>query len=236
MTVEVLADAAAVARRGANFIAAEAHAAVAARGQFTLAFSGGRTPWQMLRELTTLDVPWNSMYVFQVDERVAAANDPDRNIAKLIEILMAAGGVRPHIEPMPVEAADLDLAAVRYEGRLAEIAGAPPVLDLVHLGLGTDGHTASLVPGDRALEIVDADVTLTNVYQGRRRMTLTYPILNRARRILWVVTGEEKTRMLARLRHADQTIPAGRVRQDYARLIGDRAAAPYIRTETSAPP
>jgi len=99
------------------------------------------------------------------------------------------------------------------------------VLDLVHLGLGPDGHTASLVPGDRVLEVTDADVALTGIYQGRRRMTLTYPMINRARRILWLVTGSEKVEMLGRLRKGDASIPAGRIRQDQAILFADQAAA-----------
>ena len=102
---------------------------------------------------------------------------------------------------MPVESPDLEAAAKRYALTLREIAGSPPVLDLVHLGLGPDGHTASLVPGDPVLDVTDADVALTGVYQGRRRMTLTYPILNRSRRVLWLVTGSEKVGMLGRLLH-----------------------------------
>jgi 6-phosphogluconolactonase len=126
---------------------------------------------------------------------------------------------------MPVESPDLAEAATRYAHTLREIAGSPPVLDLVHLGLGPDGHTASLVPGDPVLDVTGADVALTGVYQGRRRMTLTYPILNRSRRVMWLVTGREKARMLGRLRAGDESIPAGRVRQDQALVLADRAAA-----------
>jgi 6-phosphogluconolactonase len=129
---------------------------------------------------------------------------------------------------MPMEASDLQAAAARYALTLQEIAGSPPVLDLVHLGLGPDGHTASLVPGDPVLDVADADVALTGVYQGRRRMTLTYPIINRARRILWLVTGSEKAPLLVRLRAGDPSIPAGRIRRDQALVVADRAAAEQL--------
>jgi 6-phosphogluconolactonase len=224
MNLEVFADADSVARQAAALIAAEARATVAARGRFVMAVSGGHTPWLMLRALSGEDVPWHSVHVVQVDERVAPAGHPDRNFTHLSDSLQ--GALRPEqILGMPVESTDLVAAAVRYAATLGAIAGSPPVLDLVHLGLGPDGHTASLVPGDRVLEVNDADVAVTGLYQGRRRMTLTYPILNRSRRILWLVTGSEKLEMLARLRSGDVSIPAGRVRRDRAVVFADQAAA-----------
>jgi 6-phosphogluconolactonase len=227
MKVEVFADAESVARQAAALIAGEARAAVAARGSFIMAVSGGHTPWLMLRALSGEDVPWQSIHVVQVDERVAPAGDPDRNLTHLNESLHAP--LRSEqILAMPVESPDLNAAAARYAATLRELAGSPPVLDLVHLGLGPDGHTASLVPADPVLEVTNADVALTGVYQGRRRMTLTYPIINRSRRILWLVTGSEKVEMLDRLRKADVSIPAGRVRQDQAVVFADRAAAAQL--------
>jgi 6-phosphogluconolactonase len=224
MKVEVFADGESVARQAAALIAAEARAAVAARGRFVIAVSGGHTPWVMLRALTAEEVPWQNVYVAQVDERVAPAGDPDRNLTHLGESLHAPR--RPEqILAMPVESPDLEAAATRYAATLREIAGSPPVLDLVHLGLGPDGHTASLVPGDPVLDVKSADVALTGTYQGRRRMTLTYPIINRSRQILWLVTGSEKVEMLGRLRKGDPSIPAGRVRQDQAVVFADKAAA-----------
>jgi 6-phosphogluconolactonase len=224
MKVEIFPDPESVAQQAAALIAVEARAAVAARGRFTMAVSGGHTPWLMLRALSGEDVPWKNVHVAQVDERIAPAGDPDRNLTHLNESLHAP--LRPdQILAMPVESPDLEAAAAQYAASLREIAGTPPVLDLVHLGLGPDGHTASLVPGDPVLEVADADVALTGIYQKRRRMTLTYPIINRSRRILWLVTGSEKVEMLDRLRKGDVSIPAGRVRQDQAVLFADKAAA-----------
>jgi 6-phosphogluconolactonase len=224
--VEALADADSVARAGAAFTAEEARAAVAARGRFIMALSGGHTPWTMLRALADEEMPWPGVHVVQVDERVAPAGDPDRNLTHLRESLLAHSPLRPEqIHAMPVEATDLEAASSRYALTLQDIAGAPAVLDLVHLGLGPDGHTASLVPGDPVLEITGADVALTGVYQGRRRMTLTYPVLNRSRRIVWLVTGPEKAAMLARLCAGDSSIPAGRIRRDQALVLADREAA-----------
>src|SRR5262245_61083769 len=225
MKVEVLPNADAVALEAAKFIAAEARAAVAARGRFVMAVSGGHTPWQMLRALANEEVPWKVVHVVQVDERVAPAGDPDRNFTHLRESLLEHAPLPPEqIHAMPVESPDLDNAVKRYAKTLQEIAGSPPVLDLVHLGLGPDGHTASLVPGDPVLNVTDADVALTGIYQNRRRMTLTYPMLNRARRILWLVTGIDKVNALARLREGDTSIPGGRIRQDQAVVLADQAA------------
>jgi 6-phosphogluconolactonase len=226
MEVEILPDAEAVARRAAAIVAEAARAAVEARGRFVLAVSGGRTPWRMLEGLARERVPWDAVHVAQVDERVAPEGDPERNLTHLRESLLARAPLRrDHVHAMPVEAPDLAEAAARYARTLREVAGSPLEIDLVHLGLGDDGHTASLVPGDPVLAVRDADVAPTGVYQGRRRMTLTYPTLDRARRILWLVTGAGKAAMLERLRRGDTSIPAGRVRQDRALALADRAAA-----------
>jgi 6-phosphogluconolactonase len=226
METRILADADAVAREAARVIAAEARTAVAARGRFIVAVSGGHTPWVMLRALAGEDVPWAGVHVVQVDERIAPAGDPDRNLTHLRESLLQHAPLPPeHIHAMPVEEADLEAAARSYARALEKLAGTPPVLDLAHLGLGLDGHTASLVPNDPVLNVVDRDVALTGVYMKRRRMTLTYPALNRARRILWVVTGAEKAEMLARLRDGDIAIPAGGIRREPALVLADQPAA-----------
>lgn len=225
MRMEVLDDADSVARRAAEVIAGEARAAVRARGRFILAVSGGRSPWAMLRALANEKVFWEAVRVAQVDERIAPAGDPGRNLTHLYESLIAHTPLRSEkVYAMPVDSPDLEDAAIRYALTLREIAGSPPVLDLVHLGLGPDGHTASLIPGDPVLDVTAQDVGLTGVYQGRRRMTLTYPIINRSRNILWVVTGGEKAGILARLGNGDLSIPAGRVCRDRALVLADRAA------------
>jgi 6-phosphogluconolactonase len=230
MKIERLADADAVARAGAAFIAAEARAAVAVRGRFVVAISGGRTPWAMLRVLADEQMPWASVHVVQVDERVAPKGDSDRNLTHLEESLLAHCPLRPEqVYAMPVESLDLEAASRAYALTLEQLAGSPPVIDLAHLGLGPDGHTASLVPGDPVLEVTDADVARTGPYQGRRRMTLTYPMLNRSRRILWLVTGSEKAEMLARLCRSDRSIPAGRIDQHQAVILADHEAVAGLR-------
>jgi 6-phosphogluconolactonase len=224
--IEVYPDDDVVARKAAAVIAAAARAAVTSRGRFIMAVSGGHTPWRMLRALASDELPWQQVHIVQVDERVAPAADPDRNLAHLRASLLDHAPLPPdHIHAMPVEAADLDRAAEQYTLTLRDVAGSPPVLDLVHLGLGPDGHTASLVPGDPVLDITDADVAATGPYHGRRRMTLTFPIINRSRLVLWLVTGSEKAATLVRLRDGDRSIPASRVRQDRSLVLADRAAA-----------
>ena len=225
MTFEVLAPEF-IAQKAAATVAADARDAVAARGRFLIAVSGGHSPWEMLRALAKEDVPWENVHVYQVDERVAPVGDPDRNLTHLRESLLAHAPLPPdHIYPMPVESPDLQAAATQYAVTLREKAGAPAVLDLAHLGLGPDGHTASLVPGDPVLQVTGADVGITAVYMGRRRMTLTYPMLNRSRRILWLVTGGDKVDALRRLRSGDTSIPAGRISRERALVLADLAAA-----------
>src|SRR5262249_279447 len=236
MRSEALADADAVARTGAVFTAGEARAAIAARGRFVMAVSGGRTPWTMLCTLADQDLPWADIHVVQVDERVAPAGHPDRNLTHLAESLLAHCPLRPHhVHAMPVESGDLESASGQYPATPQPVAGGPAGVGPVHLGLGPDGHTASLVPGAPVLDVTDADVAVTGPYQGRRRMTLTYPILNRARRIVWLVTGPEKAEMLARLCDGDRSIPAGRVRQQQAVVLADAEAARLSSEYTARP-
>ena len=226
MKIEVLANDDAVAKAAAGVIAAEARATVAARGIFTLAVSGGKTPWAMLKDLASEEVPWSQVHVFQIDERIAPESDPDRNLTHLHESLLGNAPIpKENIHAMPVNAADPVEGAKEYEQTLQEFCGNPPTLDMAHLGLGPDGHTASLIPGDPVLGVVDRDVALTGVYQDRNRMTLTYPMINRSRKILWLATGAAKVPMIVRLQAADPTIPGGRIAQEQALLLTDTAAA-----------
>jgi len=222
----ILPDPGSVAIRAAERIAQIAREAVTKRGRCALAISGGTTPWLAFKTLAGEDVPWDRVHLFQVDERVAPPGDPERNYSHLKEALIDRIAIpAANIHPMPVEEEDLDAGARRYEAILRRIAGAPPVLDLVQLGLGEDGHTASLFTDDPALRIVDADVAVSGLHKGRRRMTLAFPAIDRARHILWLVTGAGKAAALARLRAGDRSIPAGRVLRRRAFLLADKAAA-----------
>lgn len=227
MEIRVLDDGAAVAKAGAAFVLDAAERAIAARGRFLFAVSGGKTPWVMMAELARAPVDWSKWHLFQVDERIAPAGDPDRNLTHLQESLLAHVTLPPaNLHAMPVEDADTTAAAVRYAEELERLAGSPPVLDLIHLGLGPDGHTASLVPDDAVLGVRNRDVAITaSAYQGRHRMTLTYPVLDRAREILWLIDGAAKADMLPRVKRGDTGIPAGRVRNPNAVAIIDRDAA-----------
>jgi 6-phosphogluconolactonase len=219
--LEVLDDPEAVHRRGAELIAEAAKAAIGDRDRCALAVSGGSEPWPMFSQLEEFELDWTKIEVFQVDERVAPAGSDERNLTHLVESLSI--GAQGSIRPMPVTDEDLDAAAGRYAESLPDDA-----LDLAHLGIGPDGHTASLVPGDPVLDVTDKRVAVTTgEYQGVRRMTLTYPEINRIRKLLWVVTGEEKVDALQKLIAQDPSTPSGRVRPEGDSLIlADRAAAP----------
>ncbi len=214
--LQTLPDPDDVARQAAAYVAQAARAAVAARGTFTFAVSGGHTPWAMFAELAAREVPWDHVRLFQVDERVAPDGDPDRNLSHLQQSLRGAPAT---VLAMPVTEPDLDAGAAAYE------AGLPDRFDLVHLGLGPDGHTASLVPGDPVLEVTDRLVAVTGVYQGHRRMTLTYPALARADQLLWLITGADKKAPLAQLLAGDRSIPAGRVQAARSLVLADQSAA-----------
>lgn len=229
LELHVLADAGAAARQAAAFIAKLARQTVGKHGRFVLAVSGGQTPRLMFEKLVTEDMPWARIHLAQVDERVAPAGDSDRNLTSLRESLLAHVPLpSQHIHVMPVEADDLQTASQHYAEDLRRFAGLPPMFDLVHLGLGDDGHTASLIPGDPVLAVQDQDIAVTAAYRGYRRMTMTCPIINRARHILWLVTGEAKAEMLRRLVQGDTGIPAGRINRQRAMVLADKAASALL--------
>ncbi len=226
MQIELIAEQGVLAQRGAELIAQAARDAIGQRGTFLFAVSGGTAPWIMFEALSQQKVEWGKVHLFQVDERAAPGDDPDRNFKHLRESLVdRVPFPADNVHPMPVTQADLAAAAAQYAAELRQVARTNPVLDLVHLGLGPDGHTASLVPGDPVLEVTDRDVAITGPYQNRKRMTLTYPILNRAAKILWLVTGANKVEPLEKMMAGDRSIPAGRIARERAVLLADPAAA-----------
>jgi 6-phosphogluconolactonase len=226
MHIETFADASAVAQRTAEVIAAAAREGVRTRGRAVLAFSGGSTPAPMLERLGEMDLRWNATHVIQVDERVVPDGDPDRNWGMITSTLLRGADIPDALlHPMPVTEDDLDEAARSYAQRLQLVCGVPPIADVIHLGIGADGHTASLVPGDRALRVRDRSVAIAGPYQGHRRMTLTYPTINAGRLIVWQVAGAQKA---AALRDGLQGagVPASKVRRhDVVVIATDDAAA-----------
>ena len=215
--LERVADHEAAAQAAAKLIVAAGREALAERDRFSLALSGGTDPWRMVELVSEADLDWERTTIFQVDERIAPAGDDDRNLTHMVEALPI--DLQTRIRPMPVTDDDLESAAARYAEEL------PDALDAVHLGLGPDGHTASLVPNDRVLEVSDRKVALTGgEYQDRRRMTVTYPTLAAARNIVWLITGAEKQDPLAKLRAQDPSVPAGRVSQEHATIVADAEA------------
>jgi 6-phosphogluconolactonase len=217
--LEIVADEKAASRRAAELIAAVGADAVGERNMFSLAMSGGRSPWAMLAILGEEEkMPWAKTELFQVDERIASPGSEERNLTHMV--LGLSMDHQAMLRPMPVTQRDLEGAARDYERTL------PAPLDCVHLGLGPDGHTASLVPGDPVLEVSDRRVALTeSAYQDHRRMTLTYPALDEARQIVWLVTGPDKREPLAKLMAGDESIPAGRVGNGAMTVVADEAAA-----------
>lgn len=225
MKLLILPDAKTVAQKAAEMIAESAEERIRLHGIFLLAVSGGSTPWKMLRQLADINLSWDKIELFQTDERIAPAGDQQRNLTQIQANLLQHLALKPkQVQAMPVEQTDLNLAAKNYAQLLSKSCGDPPILDLVHLGLGEDGHTASLLPDDPALKIKEP-VAITNEYHGHRRMTLTYPTINAACNRLWVITGANKQSMLKRLYHGDSQIPAGLVERNNTTILADQSAA-----------
>lgn len=222
MRLKTAADPQSAARVAAEEIAVLCRHAARERGRALVAFSGGETPWLMLRALRAMDLPWDRTWVAQVDERIAPHGDERRNLARLEEILVNEGPLpAAQLLAMPVERDDLEAAAANYQRLLEQHGGHPMRIDLVQLGLGTDGHTASLVPGDPVLELRDRDVALSGEYQGLRRMTLTLPALDRARQRLWLVTGPGKAERLRDLLTGTGDAPAVRIARGDTVVVAD---------------
>ncbi len=236
MRIHVLPTPEIAAERAANWLRAEIGRAYAQRGRCLIALSGGRTPWRMLRELRCLRVHWHDLQVFQVDERVVAENDERRNARQIADLLVAPAMLHAaQFHAMPVERSNLGAGAEEYARLLSEHGGTPPVLDVVQLGIGADGHTASLVPDDRLLDAHDRDVGISVPYQGVARMTLTFRVLDAARHRLWLVTGADKAAALRKLWVGDASVPAGRVARESAFVFTDSAAAGELPEEIRVP-
>ncbi len=229
MEIRTFQSAEEVAKEAANYIADRIRENIARKGYFTFAISGGRTPWMMIKELAQYDLPWEKVFLFQVDERVAPDAHVDRNLNQLFKAIEGSKLLlRLNIFPMRVNAENLDEACEEYESHIKRMTENGK-FDLIHLGIGSDGHTASLIPGDPVLEVEDRGVAMTaEPYQGRLRMTLTYPLINQADKILWVITGEEKAEMLNRLLHQDPKIPAGKIAQNHAVIFTEEIASAKI--------
>ena len=231
MQLNIRPDADQATRSAGVWLQAAIARSIGQRGRCSVAISGGSTSGALLEQLGTATLPWNAVDVFQVDERIAPPQAEARNLRVLARHLAGHAGVRIH--PMPVESDDLDAAAARYQSVLRRVCGTPPVLDVVHLGLGADGHTASLIPGDAALRIVDADVALTAIYQSYRRMTLTMPVLRNAGQQLWLVTGAVKADALHELLRAgprdSRRSPAAQAGDTNATVFIDESAAGPLR-------
>jgi 6-phosphogluconolactonase len=236
MRIQVLPTPEIAAERAANWLRTEIGRASAQRGRCLIALSGGRTPWRMLRDLRRLRVHWHDLLVFQVDERVVPETDERRNARHLTDLLVANAALRAtQFHAMPVERTDLGAGAEEYARLLTALGGSPPVLDVVQLGIGADGDTASLVPGDRLLDARDRDVGVSIPYQGVARMTLTFRVLDAARHRLWLVTGADKAVALRKLWAGDASVPAGRVTRESAFVLADAAAAAELPAEVRTP-
>ncbi len=220
------------AERAAEVMAAAIAQAIARSGRCLMALSGGSTPLPVFSELANHDLGWERVTIFQVDERIAEAGSPLRNLTAQEEAL---GHLGANWMPMPVDAllgvtephAQARTCAILdgFATELVGLADDPPILDLVHLGLGDDGHTASLFPGDPLVDELGSYVGVTAVHNEARRVSLTRPVLDRARMVIWLVRGSAKVGPLGRLLHGDLSIPAGLIRPAHSVVLADTDAA-----------
>lgn len=225
LEIEILPDNTALAARASELVAERLAKAVTDRGRATLAVSGGNTPAAFLAQLAQKDLRWEAIHVFQVDERVAPPGDPERNLTGLQAAFLDRVPMPPgNVHPMPVNDPDLEAAAAAYADEIRKVAGPEGRLDVVHLGLGDDGHAASWPPGDPVIDAA-SDVALVGPFNGRVRMTLTPLAVNRAGWIVWLIAGAAKAAVLPRLLAGDQALPASHVRRTDAIVLADADAA-----------
>jgi 6-phosphogluconolactonase len=231
--VEILPDRDAIVQRSLEIVLASLQLALTERGQFTIALAGGGTPKPLYEAIASQDLPWDKIHVFWGDERYVPADHPDSNEgmarrAWLDQVAMPS----TNIHPMPTDEADPAVAAQKYEQQLQEFfqlqVGEFPALDVVLLGIGDDGHTASLFPHTQALTVRDRLITVGNK-DGQPRLTFTAPLINRARAVVFLVTGANKQNALAHILTptGDETTYPARLIQPQGKLwwLLDRAAA-----------
>jgi 6-phosphogluconolactonase len=228
MKIHIEADADDLALEAAAWIGEQARRAISERQAFSLALSGGRGPHGLFEALAREKIAWERVHLFQVDERAAPLESPERNFRAIVALLVDRVSIPcEQLYPMPVAREDLQAAAADYAATLARVLGPGRVLDLVHLGLGEDGHTASLLPGDPAPES-GAPVIVSMEYQGLRRLSLNYHVLSSARQRCWFVTGAAKSEVLPRAVDGDPGIPAGRIEREEAWFFVDQAAGAML--------
>jgi 6-phosphogluconolactonase len=228
MKIHVEADADTLALEAAAWIGEQARRAIAGRGMFSLALSGGRGPHGLFEALARERIDWARVHLFQVDERAAPLESPERNFRAIVALLVDRVAIPcEQLYPMPVARDDLEAAAADYAATLERVLGDGSVLDLVHLGIGEDGHTASLLPGDPACES-GAPVIVSREYQGFRRLSLNYEVLSAARQRCWFVTGAAKSDVLVRAVDGDPGIPAGRISREDSWFFVDQAAGAML--------
>ncbi|HET6628625.1 MAG TPA: 6-phosphogluconolactonase [Woeseiaceae bacterium] len=228
MKIRVTADADELALQAAAWIGEQARTAIAEREIFSLALSGGRGPHGLFEALAREKIDWRRVHLFQVDERAAPLESPERNFRAIVSLLVDRVSIPcEQLYPMPVAGKDLEAGAADYAATLERVLGAGRVLDLVHLGLGEDGHTASLLPGDPACES-GAPVIVSREHEGFRRLSLNYQLLSGARQRCWFVTGAAKSEVLMRALDGDPGIPAGRIERQGTWFFVDQAAGALL--------
>lgn len=253
------------AGRAAEILGAAVADAITRRDRCLLAISGGSTPTPVFAELAQLDVDWPSVTILQVDERIVPLDSSSRNLMVQrnllghlgctwlplpVDDLLALRGRPPTDQdhPRPITSETAGPILDEFAARLIDLAGDPPVLDVVHLGLGSDGHTASLLPGDPLVHELRRYVGLTGLYSGSpptttqaaaaldrgtmrpttQRVSLTRPVLDRARMVLWLVNGADKADVVRRLVDGDMSIPAGLVHAAHSVVVSDTDAAALV--------